>query len=206
MVSSIKMFFRESWLLVVCSLLFGLLLAVTNVAWQPRIARNEAERTIAQLRSIFPSGENFEQLPETVNLLSGEVKTHESTLYKISAQGKVIGWAFTAEGFGFADKIQLIIGVDAAFEKITGFAVVASNETPGFGDRIKGEDFKSQFVGAPAALLNFVRGGDQAAIDSEIVAITGATVSSQAVVNIINSHIDVIRGALSDRGMISDGN
>ena len=206
MVSSAKMFFRESWLLVVCAFLFGLLLAVTDAAWQPKIAQNKIDKTNDQLRRIFASGENFEMLPEKVDVLSGKVKTGESTVFKISAQGKVIGWAFTTEGFGFADKIQLIVGVDAAFEKMAGFAVVSSYETPGFGDKIKGEYFRDQFAGAPAANLNLIKGGDPAAIDSDIVAITGATVSSQAVVNIINRHIDTIRVALSEKGVISDGN
>lgn len=205
MANSIKLFFRESWLLVVCAFLFGLLLAVTDAAWSPRIAQNKVDKTNAQLRSIFATGENFEMLPEKVDILSGKVKTGESTVYKVSAQGKVIGWAFTAEGFGFADKIQLIIGVDAAFEKMTGFAVVSSYETPGFGDKIKGEFFGKQFAGAPAKNVNLIKGGDASVIDSDIVAITGATVSSTAVVNIINRHISTVREAMLSKGVISGG-
>jgi electron transport complex protein RnfG len=203
--SNVKLFFRESWLLVACAFFFGLLLAVTDAAWAPKIAQNKADKTNAQLRTIFAAGEDFEKLPDKVDILSGKVKTGESTIYKISAQGRVIGWAFTAEGFGFADKIQLIVGVDAAFEKMTGFAVVSSYETPGFGDKIKGEYFRNQFVGAPATNVNLVKGGNSAAIDSDIVAITGATVSSTAVVNIINRHIGVIRDAMLSKGVISGG-
>lgn len=205
MVNSVKLFFRESWLLVVCAFLFGLMLAVTDAAWAPKIAQNKADKTNAQLRTIFATGEDFEKLPDKVDILSGKVKTGESTLFKISAQGKVIGWAFTAEGFGFADKIQLIVGVDAAFDKIVGFSVVSSYETPGFGDKIKGDYFRNQFAGAPVGTLNLVKGGNPATIDSDIVAITGATVSSTAVVNIMNRYLGTVRDAMLSKGVISGG-
>jgi electron transport complex protein RnfG len=204
-VSSVKLFFRESWLLVACAFSFGLLMAVTDAAWAPRIAQNKVDKTNAQLRTIFPAGEAFEQLPENVDILSGKVKTGESTIYKVSAQGKVIGWAFTAEGFGFADKIQLIVGVDAAFDKMVGYAVVSSYETPGFGDKIKDDFFGKQFVGAPAMSVNLTKGGDPASIDSNIVAITGATVSSTAVVNTVNRYISTVKDAMLSKGVISSG-
>lgn len=205
MVNSVKLFFRESWLLVACAFLFGLLLAVTDAAWAPKIAQNKIDKTNAMLQSIFTDGHEFEKLPEKIDILSGKVKTGESTVYKVTTDGRIVGWAFTAEGFGFADKIQLIVGVDAAFKKMRGFAVVSSYETPGFGDRIKGDFYRNQFVGAPAANLNLVKGGDPSAIDSDIVAITGATVSSTAVVNIINRYMDTVKQAMVSKGVISSG-
>ena len=42
-------------------------------------------------------------------------------------------------------------------------------------------------------------------IDNQIVAISGATVSSDAVLNIVNNYIGQIKNELEKEGLISDG-
>jgi electron transport complex protein RnfG len=97
------------------------------------------------------------------------------------------------------------VGVDGRFEKLAGFGVLSSNETPGFGDKITipGGFFQKQFVGAPADKLTLVKAGRPEQIDAEIVAITGATVTSQAVVDILNTYVLVIRSALQEQGLLN---
>jgi Na+-translocating ferredoxin:NAD+ oxidoreductase RnfG subunit len=77
-----------------------------------------------------------------------------------------------------------------------------SNETPGFGDKIKKDYLGDQFKGAPAGELVLVKTGDDKKIDSEIVAISGATVSSEAVVKTFNVYIDKIKEQLRAKGLI----
>lgn len=115
-----------------------------------------------------------------------------------------VGWAFVCEGSGFADKIKLVLTVDAAFENLVGFGVLASNETPGFGDKIKNNYFRTQFIKAPATKLVLSKTGDDKKIDSEIVAITGATVSSEAVVKILNNYIRQIKTYVQEEGLLSN--
>jgi Na+-translocating ferredoxin:NAD+ oxidoreductase RnfG subunit len=96
----------------------------------------------------------------------------------------------------------LIIAVDGNCEKYLGYQVLAANETPGFGDKIKGESFRNQFAGAPAQPLTLVKVGNPQSIDSDIVAIGGATITSTAMVNIFNNSLASVKVILSEKGLI----
>ncbi|MHC4723846.1 MAG: FMN-binding protein [Planctomycetota bacterium] len=80
-----------------------------------------------------------------------------------------------------------------------------SNETPGFGDKIKLPEWRSQFSQAPAEELQLVKIGDTESIDSEIVAISGATVSSDAVIKLLNNCVAQVKNEMINKGLISDG-
>jgi electron transport complex protein RnfG len=123
----------------------------------------------------------------------------------LAADGTCIGWAFKSEGSGFADKIKLVLAVDAGFEKLKGFGVLASNETPTIGDLIKSPYYRNQFVGAPVEKLILSKVGDPEKIDSEIIAISKATISSQAVVDIINTFLPQVKEQIVTKGLIGDG-
>jgi major membrane immunogen (membrane-anchored lipoprotein) len=60
-------------------------------------------------------------------------------------------------------------------------------------------------VGAPAEKLQLVKTGDPKKIDSEIVSITGATVSSEAVIGIINTFLIQIKEHIQQKGLTGDG-
>lgn len=195
----IKHFIEQSWLLIVSSFFFGLLIAVTNAAWAPRIEQNKTAKLNQLMKSLLPNTAKFE-LDANLEIESAKGKKIETSVYKaISHVGQCIGYCFNVSGPGFADKIELVVAVDKDFEKIEGFDVLSSNETPGFGDRIKQSFYRNQFEGAPAQTLQLVKTGDAEKIDSEIVAISGATVSSQAVVNIINNSITQIKNQMQKK-------
>ena len=130
---------------------------------------------------LLPKGRNFELAAE-LEVESAKGKKVKSNIYKaLSEAGECVGWGFNCQGPGFADKIELVVAVDKNLETIAGFDCLASNETPGFGDRIKQPYYRNQFAGVPAEKLVLAKTGDPERIDSEIVAITGATVSSVTV-------------------------
>jgi len=205
MLKNIKHFAGQSWLLIVASFVFGLLLAVTNAAWRPRIIQNEINKFNNLARALLTEATDFEIAAEAVEVDIGKGKKIRTDIKKgISDANECVGWAFVCEGSGFADKIKLVLTVDAGFEKLSGFGVLASNETPGFGDKIKNNYFRSQFVGAPATQLLLSKTGDDKKIDSEIVAITGATVSSEAVVKILNNYIRQIKISMQAEGLVNN--
>ncbi|MFH1717591.1 MAG: FMN-binding protein [Planctomycetota bacterium] len=202
----VKYFFQQSWLLIVSAFLFGLLIAVANAAWEGRIRQNEEDKFNNLARELLPEAANFETGIEKVEVESGKGKKKATSVKKgVSADGKCVGWAFKCEGSGFADKIKLVLAVDVGFEKLMGFGVLASNETPGFGDQIKLPYYRSQFVGAPAAELLLEKTGEPKTIDSKIVAISGATVSSEAVVAIINEFVTQVKNQMQAKGLIGNG-
>ncbi len=201
----IKHFIQQSWLLIISSFCFGLLIAITNAAWAPRIEQNKIDKLNRLMGGLLPKAAEFE-LETEFEIKSAKGKKAKSTVYKaVSDAGKCAGWVFNTSGSGFADKIELVVAVDKDFEKIAGFDCLASNETPGFGDRIKLPWYRNQFAGAPAEELQLVKTGDAEKIDSKIVAVTGATVSSEAVVEIINNSITQIKDQMQKKGLIGNG-
>ena len=199
----IKHFFEQSWLLIVSSFFFGLLIAVASACWSPLIERNEREKRNGLMEQLIRDANSFEVALEAVEIPGRKGKLTKTNIYRaVDSEGKGVGFAFIAVGSGFADKIKLVIAVDGRCEKFFGFKVLASNETPGFGDKIKKDYLGNQFKGAPAGELELVKTGDDKKIDSEIVAISGATVSSEAVVAIFNAYIEKIREHLQTKGLV----
>ena len=199
----IKYFIKQSWLLVVSAFIFGLLIAVTNAALLDRINANNANKITDKLQSLMPDAKEFAtQQPVTIKSQQGSDIDVE--IYKAVSDGQCQGWAFNASGAGFADKIILIVVVDKSFEKLVGFSVLYSAETPGFGDRIMNSYYRDQFVAAPTDKLSLVKSGNPDKIDSDIVAISGATISSQAVVDIINNTMLQLKSKMLEKGMIQD--
>lgn len=100
-----------------------------------------------------------------------------------------VGWAIVGARPGFQDVIRLIFGYDAASNTLLGMRVLESKETPGLGDKIeKDSAFVAGFGGAVAPLRGVKAGASTDATD-EVDMITGATISSRAIIEIINERV-----------------
>ncbi len=213
--SKVKYFVQQSWLLIVASFAFGLLIAVANASLEPRIKQNEKDKLDNLMKSLIGQAKDFQIAIEQVEISGDKGKVETTDVYKaLDENGKSIGFAFVAVGAGFADKIKLVIAVDGGCGKFLGFKVLASNETPGFGSKIADDelesdiDFVDQFKGAPAGEVELIKTGKIEVIkiiDSQIAAISGATVSSEAVVKIFNMYTGRIKQQLQQKGLIGDG-
>lgn len=112
-------------------------------------------------------------------------------------QGQLIGIAIEASGYGYQDLIHLLYGYSPDKEVITGFQVLESRETPGLGDRVETDQtFNDTITGLDVALdepgttlvnpITFVQG--RAPLDRwEVDGVTGATVTSRAIVAILSA-------------------
>ena len=175
--------------MITAALVFGLLVAGVHGQLKERIKRNAQEKLNREMGSLFGAGKEYEPVPDATD------ERGEKVLYYIARdeQGEVCGYTLEVVGSGFADKIKLLVAVDAKLEKLIGIAVLKSNETPGFGDKIKEARFRDQFGGCPTVKLLVVKEGARSVADEQIVAITGATVSSEAVTKIVNEGIVRLR-------------
>ena len=201
----VKYFVEQSWLLIVASFFFGLLIAVTSAGLSPRIRQNEINKRNRMVKVLLPDAKDFIPAEEEIEIQSPQGKEEGVVIYKaMSDANECVGWSFEAIGSGFADKIKLVIAVDKNFKKIAGFDVLSSNETPGFGDQIKNDYYRDQFKGAPAGELKLVTVGEPGKIDSEIVAISGATISSEAVVDIVSNYVTQVKEQMQKKGIIGN--
>ena len=187
-------YISQGWLVLVLALCFGGMLAGVDAGLKDRIAENKRNDTLGAIPDIVPGS-------ATGNKTSvGQITVYEA----VDKDGNQVGWALPADGQGFADKIELLIGLDTAAGKITGLYVLAQKETPGLGNKIADKDEKwyEQFAGKPTDVeLKVKPPGNQ--IDS----VTGATVSSEAVCKIVNEAAGAFREALAaERKATGDGN
>jgi len=203
--SKLKFFMKESWLLLACSFFFGLLIAMTNAALSGRIEQNMAAKLNDLTKTLLPGAEVFQPVEADIQVTLPDGSKEKARIFEVlSGDKQRIGWSFNAHGSGFAGPVELVIAVDKDFQKIMGFDVLASSETPGFGDQIKSDFYRKQYTNAPAERLSLVKMGDPALADTRIVAITGATVSSQAVVNIVNTFLTQVKSQMQEKGLIGN--
>src|SRR5210317_2502542 len=116
-------------------------------------------------------------------------------------QREFVGYAMPAAGPGFQDTIAILYGYKPAEKLVVGMEVLESRETPGLGDKIYKD---MEFVGGFSALsiepeIVAVKKGTKSN-PNEIDAITGATISSKAVVRIINEAHAAWAGQLPEPG------
>ena len=102
-------------------------------------------------------------------------------------QGDFVGYAMPAAGPGFQDTIAILYGYKPGEKIVVGMEVLESRETPGLGDKIYKD---AVFVAGFGSLsvepeIVAVKKGTKSQ-PNEIDSITGATISSKAVVRIIN--------------------
>lgn len=176
----------QAWLVITLALLFGAALAGMDTAVAGRIQQNMLNETVAQIPSLVPGATGGE-----------EMALGEKAVYRaMDAEGQQVGWVVPAYGQGFADRIDLLIGLNNQADTITGLYVLAQKETPGLGNKIIEEPWRSQFAGKKTQPPMTVTKSDPEGPD-QIKAVTGATVSSQSVTDIVNNTVAKLRSPLA---------
>jgi len=191
--------------MTIAGLISGLTLVGIYVGTLPMIQRNRAaflSRAILgdseadderDRRPLLPGAESFTTMELRGNELvrfegaEGEAPAGPALYMAYDADGQFVGYGIPAEGPGFQDTVALIYGFDATRRVIVGMRVLESRETPGLGDKIIfDEHFLSNFEAlAVEPTIVPVKKGERSA-PNEIDCITGATISSKAVVTILN--------------------
>ena len=189
----------KAWRLIatlsVSGALAGLMI-VTAFEWaQPRILAHRAEVMVAAIEEVLAG-------PATVRTLyvrdgrldpapapGADTVTAEKVFAGYDAAGNLTGYAILGAQAGFQDVISLIFGYDPATGRVLGMKVLESKETPGLGDKIyKDTAFVAGFRQAAAPIVGVKKGAGSDA-PGEVDMITGATISSRAVIDIINGRV-----------------
>jgi len=170
-----------SLVLLIISVIVALILAFTNSITEAKIAENTAKEQKEAMQAVLPEAENF----ENVNHSSGNVQA----IYEATAGGELIGWCVSVAPGGYGGAIDLMVGI-APDLTLSGIKVVSNSETAGLGAKCTDESFSSQF-GGKIAPVSVIKNGEPQ--NDEIVAITGATVTSSAVVSGVNEAVEAIK-------------
>jgi electron transport complex protein RnfG len=157
----------------ICLVASGLLAGVYSFT-QSRIAAETQAGIDANLKQVLPNVSRFEAVKA-----EGEILYYKG----YSKENKFIGVAFTASAKGYSSIIDTLVGMSASGE-ITGVKVINQNETPGLGTRVSENSFLSQFVNKNINSLSGVQ------------TVSGATISSRAVIESVRKRIEQIQKIL----------
>ncbi len=182
-------YLRQAWLVIVLAFAYGGALAGVHTSLAPRIEQNKRQETYDVIPDLVPGAAKEQTEEVLVQMADGKqqrvYKTHDS-------DGLHNGWVLSAVGTGFADRIEVLVGLDAELSVLTGLYVLDQKETPGLGDYITESAFRDRFRGKPVEPPLAAVQSDPSS-PHEVQAITGATVSSWAVCTIVNKAIDQLR-------------
>jgi len=172
-------------------LLSGLVLVGIYLATKPRIERNQAEALQRAIFRVLPGTESTTPMVLRDGRLTEWTEPgrppEDGTIYAgFDAQGALVGYAIPADGSGFMDTIRLIYGFDPSRKVIVGMQVLDSRETPGLGDKIVGDEAFHANFRALAVEPDIVPVKHETTAPNQVDCITGATISSEAVVSILD--------------------
>ena len=160
-------------LLAICAAVAAVLAGV-NMITKDRIADIQAQKTENAIKEVLPDAHGVQQLP-----LSGEAGIVQA-VYQADRS-----YAVQVAPGGFDGAVTMMVGVSEG--KVTGISVISHTETPGLGavaaaQNAKGEAFRGQFVGQEGTLV----------IGEHVDAMSGATITSTAVVNGVNAALSYV--------------
>jgi electron transport complex protein RnfG len=200
-------FISQTWLVLLLAICFGALLAGMQITLGPTIEANKINETLEKVPEMVFGAAHAQELADRkqvvdVTPISVGVdkagKTIRYSVFEAKTEGQLAGWVVKTAGQGYADKIEMLIGLDPMIEKITGIFVLDQKETPGLGNKIVTDEWRSQFLAKSTAQpLATVKG--KASAGNEIDAITGATISSKAVTDIVNAAVHNLRNPLIEK-------
>ncbi len=169
--------------LTAITMLAGGVLSYWDSFTQPRIDYHREAARKAAIAEVLPPHESYTEL-------AGEAMT----FFVAKRDDETVGIAFQAEGSGFQGNIVMLVGVKPDFSQITGIKILEQIETPGLGTKIVQDPthkanpdwFTAQFRGLLLEQDIEVVKNEKPGGESQVQAITGATISSEAVARIIN--------------------
>ncbi|MDH3305503.1 MAG: FMN-binding protein [Gammaproteobacteria bacterium] len=181
--------------LAIAGLISGIAIIGIYESTLPTITANKARELREAVFKVLPGVSEMQQLVYRDGQLipTEERRKDEQAVYGgYDREGDFVGYAIPAAGPGFQDTIGLLYGYTPQRKQVLGMEVLESRETPGLGDKIYKD---ADFVGSFSQLsidpnIIAVKKGTKSR-PNEIDAITGATISSKAVVRIINeAHVE----------------
>ncbi len=176
--------------LAIAGLVSGVAIIGIYESTLPTITANKARELREAVFKVLPGVSQMQALVyrDSEVIVVEKPDKDEPVIYGgYDAQGDFVGYAMPAAGPGFQDTIAILYGYNPAEKIVVGMEVLESRETPGLGDKIYKD---AVFVAGFSALsvepeIFAVKKGTKSQ-PNEIDAITGATISSKAVVRIIN--------------------
>lgn len=177
-----KDIFRLGAILFVICAVASLMLSLTNNITAPVIEQRNIQANNESRQEVLQVAEEFSEVKDVKGDLIEEV-------YQGTKGGEVVGYTIKTTPKGYGGKVEVMVGISND-GKISGVKIGNHTETPGLGSKSADPSFKDQYNGKSTKTpLNIVKGN--ASNENDIVAISGATITSKAVTAGVNAAMDV---------------
>lgn len=187
--------------LTVVGLISGTFLALVGTMTEDRIEMNRQSEIQKAIIELIPETESSRKIYEEKSL----------TVYEsLDENENTVGFAVYASGTGFQDVITLMYGIDPSISKMRDLLILDQKETPGLGAKIADEEsflrfWENRNCENPLALRKPAVDSPEKLAPSEVNAITGATISSEKVLGIVNSSLARLREIKEEGKLSSEG-
>jgi electron transport complex protein RnfG len=187
--------FKDAAILFIITLIAGFALGFVHEITLPAIEAQQLQAKMDAYRTVFPGAAGFteedtlkEKLSAAPELLTAKGYTNitiDEALAATDGNNNLLGYVVvvtTQEGYGGAITLSLGYRLDGT---INGIELLSLNETAGLGAKAGGKEFKSQFAEKKVTEFAYTKTGAKS--DNEIDALSGATITTRAVVSAVNS-------------------
>ena len=189
---------KDTLSITVITLVAGLALGIVQditagpIARQAELAKQEAYKAVFQDATSFEEylPDETKQAVDLVTYLDENgysAQTIDEIMEALDDSGEILGYAFTvttSEGYG--GDIQFAMGVQND-GTLNGISILSISETAGLGMKADTDEFKDQFKNKQVEKFQYTKSG--ATADDEIDAISGATITTNAMTNGVNAGI-----------------
>lgn len=171
-------------LFVIC-LCATFLLGIVNEVTKDKIAQNAVQTEMDSRKIVMADASSFGEKVEGNHTFEG-VEAPYNYVESYDAQGNLIGYVFVTQSTGYGGAISTMTGVSTD-GKVTGVEFLQINETVGLGMNATKDSFKDQFKG----LSGIIGVNKNESTETEIKALTGATITSKAAAKGVNIALDI---------------
>ncbi len=175
-------------------LLSGSFLATVGMLTKEQIALNIQQEIEEAIAHVIPGTVISEKLYEEKDLTIYGGKDED---------GSLIGFGILASGVGFQDKIVLILGTNTSLTRIKKLKIIEQKETPGLGAKIEDDNaflifWENKDCSDSLSLRKPAAQTPEELAPMEINTITGATISSESVLKIVNNSLERVRQLIKE--------
>ena len=171
-------------LFVICATAAGLL-AGTNKITAPKIDEINAQANNEARQIVLESAKDFKEMDINNYKIDSDVNVLE--IFEGIDGDETTGYTIKVAPKGYGGEIEIMVGITTE-GVISGINIGNMSETPGLGAKSKEESFYGQYAGKPATTLEVVKSTPG---ETEIQAISGATITSEAVTHGVNAAVEV---------------
>lgn len=169
-------------ILAVISLVASGILATVNNITSPKIAEQELAAKNQARQELLPEAKDFEQM-------EGDFGAEVVEVFKAVDGAETVGYIITTTTKGYGGSFDVITGIKMD-GTVSGVKLGTLNETPGLGAKATEPAFIDQFSSISTDKEAFVS-KNATGTPSEIVAISGATITSNAVTHGVNNALSL---------------